>query len=77
MHDQAVDEQLVLKFLNPNVADDEEIEVPGVGGHAPRKAPRRVLSDIIIRPGISFIDSAKIFFRSSSGLLIKSLPFFI
>jgi eukaryotic-like serine/threonine-protein kinase len=25
MHDQAVDEQLVLKFLNPNVADDEEI----------------------------------------------------
>ncbi len=25
MHDQAVDEQLVLKFLNPTVADDEEI----------------------------------------------------
>jgi cell division protein FtsA len=29
------------------VGDDEEIEVPGVGGHAPRRAPRRVLSDII------------------------------
>jgi cell division protein FtsA len=33
--------------LGRMVADDEEIEVPGVGGHAPRKAPRRVLSDII------------------------------
>ncbi len=29
------------------VGDDEEIEVPGVGGHSPRKAARRVLSDII------------------------------
>lgn len=29
------------------VADDEEIEVPGVGGHMPRRVPRRVLSDII------------------------------
>jgi cell division protein FtsA len=29
------------------VGDDEEIEVPGVGGHAPRRVPRRVLSDII------------------------------
>src|SRR5882757_2426556 len=29
------------------VQDDEEIEVPGVGGHAPRKTARRVLSDII------------------------------
>ncbi len=29
------------------VRDDEEIEVPGVGGHQPRRAPRRVLSDII------------------------------
>jgi cell division protein FtsA len=29
------------------VGDDEEIEVPGVGGHPPRRAPRRVLSDII------------------------------
>ena len=27
--------------------DDEEIEVPGVGGHGPRKAARRVLSDIV------------------------------
>jgi cell division protein FtsA len=29
------------------VSDDEEIEVPGVGGHPPRRTPRRVLSDII------------------------------
>ncbi len=29
------------------VADDEEIEVPGVGGHAPRHVPRRLLADII------------------------------
>jgi cell division protein FtsA len=33
--------------LGRMVADDEEIEVPGVGGHAPRRAPRRLLSDII------------------------------
>jgi cell division protein FtsA len=33
--------------LGRMVADDEEIEVPGVGGHAPRKAARRMLSDII------------------------------
>lgn len=33
--------------LGRMVADDEEIEVPGVGGHAPRKVARRVLSDII------------------------------
>lgn len=33
--------------LGRMVADDEEVEVPGVGGHPPRKAPRRVLSDII------------------------------
>ncbi len=29
------------------VGEDEEIEVPGVGGHAPRRTQRRVLSDII------------------------------
>jgi len=29
------------------VGEDEEIEVPGVGGHAPRRTARRVLSDII------------------------------
>jgi cell division protein FtsA len=29
------------------VGDEEEIEVPGVGGHAPRRTARRVLSDII------------------------------
>jgi cell division protein FtsA len=33
--------------LGRMVADDEEIEVPGVGGHPPRNVPRRVLSDII------------------------------
>jgi cell division protein FtsA len=29
------------------VGSDEEVEVPGVGGHSPRRAPRRVLADII------------------------------
>jgi cell division protein FtsA len=29
------------------VSDDEEVEVPGVGGQKPRRTPRRVLSDII------------------------------
>jgi cell division protein FtsA len=33
--------------LGRMVSDDEEIEVPGVGGHSPRKVARRVLSDII------------------------------
>jgi cell division protein FtsA len=33
--------------LSRMVGDDEEVEVPGVGGHGPRKAARRVLSDII------------------------------
>jgi len=33
--------------LGRMVADDEEVEVPGVGGHLPRKAARRMLSDII------------------------------
>jgi len=33
--------------LGRMVGEDEEIEVPGVGGHSPRRAPRRVLSDII------------------------------
>src|ERR1700690_3731527 len=33
--------------LGRMVGDEEEIEVPGVGGHAPRKTARRVLSDII------------------------------
>lgn len=33
--------------LGRMVADDEEVEVPGVGGHPPRKVARRVLSDII------------------------------
>jgi cell division protein FtsA len=33
--------------LGRMVGDDEEIEVPGVGGHPPRRCPRRVLSDII------------------------------
>src|SRR5882724_3546130 len=33
--------------LGRMVADEEEVEVPGVGEHAPRRAARRVLSDII------------------------------
>src|SRR5690606_36959311 len=33
--------------LGRMIADDEEIEVPGVGGHQPRRAARRLLSDII------------------------------
>ena len=33
--------------LGRMIADDEEIEVPGVGGHQPRRTARRVLSDII------------------------------
>ena len=33
--------------LGRMVAEDDEIEVPGVGGHMPRRVPRRVLSDII------------------------------
>ncbi len=33
--------------LGRMVADDEEIEVPGVGGHPSRTASRRLLSDII------------------------------
>jgi hypothetical protein len=33
--------------LGRMVNDDEEIEVPGVGGHGPRRAARRLLSDII------------------------------
>jgi len=33
--------------LGRMVGDEEEIEVPGVGGHSPRRTARRVLSDII------------------------------
>lgn len=33
--------------LSRMIADDEEVEVPGVGGHAARRVPRRLLSDII------------------------------
>jgi cell division protein FtsA len=33
--------------LGRMVADNEEIEVPGVGGHPARTAPRRLLSDIV------------------------------
>jgi cell division protein FtsA len=33
--------------LGRMVSDDEEIEVPGVGGHSPRRVARRLLSDII------------------------------
>ena len=33
--------------LGRMIADDEEIEVPGVGGHSPRRCARRLLGDII------------------------------
>jgi cell division protein FtsA len=33
--------------LGRMIADDEEIEVPGVGGHLPRRCARRLLGDII------------------------------
>src|SRR5690606_34250118 len=33
--------------LGRMVAEDEEVEVPGVGGHAPRRVPRQFLSDVI------------------------------
>jgi cell division protein FtsA len=33
--------------LGRMVGDEEEIEVPGVGGHQPRRTARRVLSDIV------------------------------
>ena len=33
--------------LGRMIADDEEIEVPGVGGHPPRRVARRLLGDII------------------------------
>jgi cell division protein FtsA len=33
--------------LGRMISDEEELEVPGVGGHLPRRAPRRLLSDII------------------------------
>jgi cell division protein FtsA len=33
--------------LGRMVGEEEELEVPGVGGHPPRRAARRVLSDII------------------------------
>ncbi|MBN1611742.1 MAG: cell division protein FtsA [Polyangiaceae bacterium] len=33
--------------LGRMISDDEEIEVPGVGGHSPRRVARRLLSDII------------------------------
>lgn len=33
--------------LGRMISDEEDIEVPGVGGHGPRRVARRVLSDII------------------------------
>ncbi|MBM4361230.1 MAG: cell division protein FtsA [Deltaproteobacteria bacterium] len=33
--------------LGRMISDEEEVEVPGIGGHPPRKVARRVLSDII------------------------------
>jgi cell division protein FtsA len=33
--------------LSRMVGEDEDVEVPGVGGHSPRRVPRRFLSDVI------------------------------
>jgi len=43
--------------LGRMISDEEEIEVPGVGGHAPRRVARRLLSDII-EPRVEEIFSA-------------------
>ena len=50
------------------VPEDEEIEVPGVGGHAPRRVPRRVMSDII-EPRVEEIFSEVRARLEASGLI--------
>ena len=54
--------------LGRMIADDEEIEVPGVGGHAPRRVARRLLSDII-EPRVEEIFSAARSRMEETGLL--------
>jgi cell division protein FtsA len=54
--------------LGRMIADDEEIEVPGVGGHAPRRVARRLLSDII-EPRVEEILSAARSRMEETGLL--------
>lgn len=54
--------------LGRMIADDEEIEVPGVGGHAPRRVARRLLSDII-EPRMEEILSAVRQRMEETGLL--------
>ncbi len=54
--------------LGRMIADDEEIEVPGVGGHGPRRVPRRVLSDII-EPRVEEIFNAVRARMEETGLL--------
>jgi cell division protein FtsA len=50
------------------ISDDEEIEVPGVGGHAPRRVARRLLSDII-EPRVEEIFAAVRSRMEETGLL--------
>ncbi len=50
------------------ISDDEEIEVPGVGGHAPRRVARRLLSDII-EPRVEEMFSAVRQRMEETGLL--------
>lgn len=54
--------------LGRMIADDEEIEVPGVGGHTPRRVARRLLSDII-EPRIEEIFAAARSRMEETGLL--------
>jgi cell division protein FtsA len=54
--------------LGRMISDDEEIEVPGVGGHAPRRVARRLLSDII-EPRVEEIFAAVRSRMEETGLL--------
>jgi cell division protein FtsA len=54
--------------LGRMIADDEEIEVPGVGGHSPRRVARRLLSDII-EPRVEEIFAAVRSRMEETGLL--------
>jgi len=54
--------------LSRMISDEEEIEVPGVGGHSPRRVARRLLSDII-EPRVEEIFAAVRSRMEETGLL--------
>ncbi len=54
--------------LGRMISDEEEIEVPGVGGHAPRRVARRLLSDIV-EPRVEEIFAAVRSRMEETGLL--------